>query len=251
MSGHSHWAGIKRRKAAQDAKRGVAFQKLIKDIIAAAREGGGNPDANFRLKVAIDRAKEGNVPVDNIDRGIKRGTGELGGPMEEIYYEGYGPDGVAVMVDAMTDNRNRTAPVMRSLFTKCGGAIGEVGCVAWNFDRKGVIQIIGDGIDEDEMLMAVLDAGADDMTKNDTGFEVTCEPNVLASVAQKLKNTGYNVDSMDIQMIAKNTVSINNKAKAQQLLSLVERFEELDDVQAVYANFDIPDEIIAEIEAEG
>lgn len=250
MSGHSHWAGIKRHKAAQDAKRGVAFQKLVKDIIMAAKEGGGDPNANFRLKVAIERAKTGNVPVDNIERGIKRGTGEFGGPMEEVYYEGYGPDGVAIMVQAMTDNRNRTAPEMRSLFSKCGGAIGELGCVAWNFDRKGVVQITGDGIDEDELLMAVLDAGGDDMTKNEGGFEITCDPTTLASVAKKLKEAGYNIDSMDIQMIPKNTVAINNKAKAQQLLSLVDRFEEQDDVQAVYANFDIPDEIAQELESE-
>ena len=147
LSGHSHWSGIKHRKAAQDAKKGVAFQKLVKDIIAAAKEGGGDPNANFRLKVAVERAKAGNVPVDNIERGIKRGTGELGGPMEEIYYEGYGPNGVAVMVQAMTDNRNRTAPDMRSLFSKSGGSIGEMGCVAWNFDRRGVVEIVGEGID--------------------------------------------------------------------------------------------------------
>ena len=248
MSGHSHWAGIKRRKEAQDAKRGVAFQKLIKDIIAAAREGGGDPNANFRLKVAIDRAKAGNVPADNIDRGIKRGTGELGGPMEEIYYEGYGPDGVAVMVDAMTDNRNRTAPVMRSLFTKCGGQIGEMGCVAWNFDRKGIIQIVGEGIDEEELLMAVLDAGGDDMTTGEEGFEVNCEATMLAKVAQALKDAGYNVESMEIAMIPKNTVTITTKEKAQKMLSLVERFEEEDDVQAVYANFVIADDILAQLD---
>ena len=132
MSGHSHWAGIKHRKAAQDAKKGVAFQKLIKDVIAAAKAGGGDPNSNFRLKVAIDRARAGNVPVDNIERGIKRGTGELGGEMEVVLYEGYGPNGVAVMVEVMTDNRNRTAPEMRSLFTKTGGAIGEMGCVAYH-----------------------------------------------------------------------------------------------------------------------
>lgn len=247
MSGHSHWAGIKHRKAAQDAKKGVAFQKLVKDIIAAAKEGGGDPNANFRLKVAIDRAKVGNVPVDNIERGIKRGTGELGGPMEEIYYEGYGTNGVAVMVQAMTDNRNRTAPDMRSLFTKCGGAIGEMGCVAWNFDRKGVIIVSGEGLDEDELMMAAIDAGADDMEGEDGNFEITCDPTLLSSVGQALKNAGYNLDSMNIAMIPKNTVSVNNKSDAEKLLSMVERFEENDDVQAVYANFDIPDEILAEI----
>lgn len=248
MSGHSHWAGIKHRKAAQDAKKGVAFQKLIKDVIAAAKAGGGDPNSNFRLKVAIDRARAGNVPVDNIERGIKRGTGELGGEMEVVLYEGYGPNGVAVMVEVMTDNRNRTAPEMRSLFTKTGGAIGEMGCVAWNFDRKGVIEVRGEGIDEDALMMAAIDAGADDLEAEDGGFEITCDPSVLSQVGEALKNDGYNVDTMEIQMVPKNTVSITNKADAQKLLAMVERFEDHDDVQAVYSNFDIPEEILAEIE---
>ncbi len=248
LSGHSHWAGIKHRKAAQDAKRGVAFQKLIKDIIAAAKAGGGDPNANFRLKVAIDRARAGNVPVDNIERGIKRGTGELGGSMEVVLYEGYGPGGVAVMVEVMTDNRNRTAPEMRSLFTKTGGAIGEKGCGAWKFHRKGVIEVTGEGIDEDELMMAAIDAGADDLEANDEGFEVTCDPSVLSQVGEALKNAGYSVDSMEIQMIPKNTVAVGSKADAQKLLAMVERFEDNDDVQAVYSNFDIPEEILAELD---
>ncbi|MEG1502043.1 MAG: YebC/PmpR family DNA-binding transcriptional regulator [Synergistaceae bacterium] len=248
MSGHSKWANIKHRKAGQDAKKGVAFQKLVKNIIAAAKEGGGDPNSNFRLKVAIERARAGNVPVDNIERGIKRGTGELGGTMEEITYEGYGPNGVAVMVEAMTDNRNRTAPEIRSLFTKCGGSIGELGCVAWNFSRKGVITVVGESVDEDELLMTAIDAGADDMTSEDGTFEITCEPSLLTSVGKSLKEAGYNLDSMEIDMIPTNKVSITNKAEAEKLLSLVERFEENDDVQAVYSNFDIPDEILAEID---
>ncbi len=248
MSGHSKWANIKHRKAGQDAKKGVAFQKLVKNIIAAAKAGGGDPNANFRLKVAIERARAGNVPIDNIERGIKRGTGELGGAMEEIIYEGYGPNGVAVMVQAMTDNRNRTAPEMRSLFTKCGGAIGELGCVAWNFDRKGTIEVVGEGIDEEELLMAAIEAGADDMTAEDDGFEITCDPTLVSSIGEALKNAGYNVDSMEIEMVPKNTVAVNNKSEAEKLLSMVERFEDNDDVQAVYANFDIPEEILAEID---
>ena len=247
MSGHSKWANIKHRKAGQDAKKGVAFQKLVKNIIAAAKAGGGDPNANFRLKVAIERARAGNVPIDNIERGIKRGTGELGGAMEEIIYEGYGPNGVAVMVQAMTDNRNRTAPEMRSLFTKCGGAIGELGCVAWNFDRKGTIEVVGEGIDEEELLMAAIEAGADDMTAEDDGFEITCDPTLVSSIGEALKNAGYNVDSMEIEMVPKNTVAVN-KSEAEKLLSMVERFEDNDDVQAVYANFDIPEEILAEID---
>ena len=248
MSGHSKWANIKHRKAGQDAKKGVAFQKLVKNIIAAAKAGGGDPNANFRLKVAIERARAGNVPIDNIERGIKRGTGELGGAMEEIIYEGYGPNGVAVMVQAMTDNRNRTAPEMRSLFTKCGGAIGELGCVAWNFDRKGTIEVIGEGIDEEELLMAAIEAGADDMTAEDEGFQITCDPTLVSSVGEALEHAGYNVDSMEIQMVPKNTVAVSNKAEAEKLLSMVERFEDNDDVQAVYANFDIPEDILAEID---
>lgn len=248
MSGHSKWANIKHRKAAQDSKKGVAFQKLVKVIIAAAKEGGGDPNNNFRLKVAIDRAREGNVPMDNIDRAIKRGTGELGGTVEDILYEGYGPNGVAVMVQAMTDNRNRTAPEMRSLFTKSGGAIGELGCVAWNFDRKGVIEVTGQGIDEDELLMAAIEAGAEDMNTEEDSFEIICEPSQLTSVAEALKNAGYNVESIELEMIPKNTVAVTDKNEAQKLLNMVERFEEHDDVQAVYANFDIPDEILAELD---
>lgn len=248
MSGHSKWANIKHRKAAQDSKKGVAFQKLVKVIIAAAKEGGGDPNNNFRLKVAIDRARAGNVPVDNIDRAIKRGTGELGGSVEDILYEGYGPNGVAVMVQAMTDNRNRTAPEMRSLFSKSGGAIGELGCVAWNFDRKGVIEVTGQGIDEDELLMAAIEAGAEDMNTGEDSFEIICEPSQLTSVAEALKNAGYNVESIELEMIPKNTVAVTDKNEAQKLLNMVERFEEHDDVQAVYANFDIPDEILAELD---
>ena len=249
MSGHSKWANIKHRKAAQDSKKGVAFQKLVKNVIAAAKAGGGDPNSNFRLKVAIERARAGNVPVDNIERGIKRATGELDGVIyEEILYEGYGPNGVAVMVQALTDNRNRTAPEMRSLFTKTGGSIGEVGCVAWNFERKGIIGITGSGIDEDEIMMAAIEAGADDVTSEDDGYEITCDPSVLSDVAEALKNAGYNVESIEVEMVPKNTVSITNKADAAKLLSMVERFEEHDDVQAVYANFDIPDEILAEID---
>jgi len=249
LSGHSKWANIKHRKAAQDSKKGVAFQKLVKNVIAAAKAGGGDPNSNFRLKVAIDRARVGNVPVDNIERGIKRGTGELDGAIfEEIFYEGYGANGVAVMVLALTDNRNRTAPEMRSLFTKTGGSIGELGCVAWNFDRKGIIEITGEGIDEEELMMAAIEAGADDVTTEEDGFEIYCEPALLSSIAETLKNTGYKIESMEVEMVPQNTVSITNKAEAEKLLSMVERFEENDDVQAVYANFEIPDEILAEID---
>lgn len=248
MSGHSKWANIKHRKAAQDAKKGVAFQRLVKNIIAAAKAGGGDPNNNFQLKVAIDRARAGNVPMDNIERGIKRGTGELGGMMEDILYEGYGPGGVAVLVQAMTDNRNRTAPEMRLLFTRGGGTIGELGCVAWNFDRKGAITVTGEDIDEDTLMMAAIEAGADDVAVEEGAFEIITDPSLMSEVGEALKNAGYNVDLMEVQMIPKNTVLVTDKNEAQKLLNMVERFEEHDDVQSVYANFDIPDEVLQELE---
>ncbi len=248
MAGHSKWANIKHRKAGQDAKKGVAFQKLVKNIISAAKDGGSDPNTNLRLKVAIDRAKAGNVPIDNIERGIKRATGDLDGPMEEIVYEGYGPNGVAVMVQAMTDNRNRTASEMRLLFTKCGGSIGELGCVAWSFDRKGVLLVTGDGIDEDELMIIAIEAGAEDMSSEDGDFEIICDPALLSNVGQAVKEAGYNIESMEIEMIPQNTIAVTSKLEAEKMISLIERFEENEDVQAVYANFDIPDEILAEIE---
>ncbi|MDR3280139.1 MAG: YebC/PmpR family DNA-binding transcriptional regulator [Synergistaceae bacterium] len=248
MSGHSHWAGIKHRKAAQDAKKGVAYQRLTKNIIAAAKAGGGDPNANFSLKVAIDRAKEGNVPADNIERAVKRGAGNLEGiTYEDVTYEGYGPNGIAVMVETSTDNRNRTAPEIRSLFTRTGGAIGELGCVAWNFERKGVISITGNGIDEDELLSAAIDAGADDMNESDDGFEIITEPSVLSAVASSLKEAGYIVSNAEVMMEPKTTIQVKTKEEAEKMLNMVDRFEENDDVQNVYSNFEIPDEILADL----
>ncbi|EFQ23847.1 YebC/PmpR family DNA-binding transcriptional regulator [Aminomonas paucivorans] len=248
MSGHSKWANIKHRKAAQDAKKGAAYQRLTKAVIAAAKAGGGDPNANFRLKVAIDRAREGNVPMDNIERAIKKGSGEIEGAIyDEVTYEGYGPAGVAIMVETLTDNRNRTAPEMRSLFTKSGGAIGEAGCVAWNFERRGVIRVEGKGIDEEALLGVAAEAGADDLQGDDEGFDVYCDPSSLSEVGIALKGAGYPVESMEISMVPKNTVSITRKDEASKLLTMVERFEEHDDVQNVYANFDIPDEILEEL----
>ncbi|MDR3076122.1 MAG: YebC/PmpR family DNA-binding transcriptional regulator [Synergistaceae bacterium] len=248
MSGHSHWAGIKRRKAAQDAKKGVAYQRLTKNIIAAAKTGGGDPNANFSLKVAIDRAKEGNVPADNIERAIKRGSGNLEGiTYDDVTYEGYGPGGVAVMVETSTDNRNRTAPEMRSIFMRIGGAIGEVGCVAWNFERRGVITVTGQGIDEDELLNAAIEAGADDMNASDEGFEIITEPPVLSGVAKALKDAGYIVSNAEVSMEPKTTIQVKSKEEAEKMLNMIDRFEENDDVQNVYSNFEIPDEIMASL----
>ena len=248
MSGHSHWAGIKHRKAAQDAKKGVAYQRLTKNIIAAAKAGGGDPNANFSLKVAIDRAKEGNVPADNIERAIKRGSGNLEGvTYDDVTYEGYGPGGVAVMVETSTDNRNRTAPEMRTIFMRIGGAIGEVGCVAWNFERRGVITVTGQGIDEDELLNAAIEAGADDMDNSGEGFEIITEPSVLSGVAKALKDAGYVVSNAEVSMEPKTTIQVKSKEEAEKMLNMIDRFEENDDVQNVYSNFEIPDEIMASL----
>jgi len=246
MSGHSHWSGIKHRKAAQDAKKGVAYQRLTKNIIAAAKAGGGDPNANFALKVAVDRAKEGNVPSDNIERAIKRGAGNLEGvTYEDITYEGYGPGGIAVMVELSTDNRNRTASEMRTLFTRIGGAIGEVGCVAWNFDRRGVITVTGHGIDEDELLNVAIEAGADDMNNSEDGFLIITEPSVVSDVARAIKDAGYVVSGAEVSMEPKTTVQVKSKEEAEKMLNMIDRFEEHDDVQNVYSNFEIPDEIMA------
>jgi YebC/PmpR family DNA-binding regulatory protein len=248
MSGHSHWAGIKHRKAAQDAKKGVAYQRLTKNIIAAAKAGGGDPNANFSLKVAIDRAKEGNVPADNIERAIKRGAGNLEGvTYEDVTYEGYGPGGIAVMVETSTDNRNRTAPEMRTLFMRVGGAIGEMGCVAWNFERKGIVTVTGQGIDEDELLNAAIEAGAEDMNDSEDGFEIVTEPSILSSVAKAIKDAGYIVSDAEVTMEPKTTILVKSKEEAEKMLNMVDRFEENEDVQNVYSNFEIPDEILASL----
>ncbi|MDR3253974.1 MAG: YebC/PmpR family DNA-binding transcriptional regulator [Synergistaceae bacterium] len=249
MSGHSKWANIKHRKAAQDAKKGVAYQRLTKNIIAAAKSGGGDPNANFQLKVAVDRAREGNVPMDNIERAIKRGSGNLEGvAYEDVTYEGYGPGGVAVMVETMTDNRNRTAPEMRSLFSKIGGAIGELGCVAWNFDRRGVVTVVAKGVDEDALLGVAIEAGADDMSGDDDEFEIICDPSALSSVASSIKDAGYVLNGAEITLEPKTTVAVRTKEEASKLMTMIDRFEEHEDVQNVYSNFEIPDEILASLD---
>ena len=246
MSGHSKWSTIKRHKAAQDAKKGAAYARLTKNITIAAKAGGGDPNANFALRVAIERAKEGNVPNDNIERAIKRGSGNLEGvAFEDVTYEGYGPAGVAVMVEVSTDNRNRTAAEMRTLFTRVGGAIGELGCVAWNFDRRGVITVTGQGVDEDELLGVAIEAGADDLNSSEDGFEVITEPSVLSDVARAIRDAGYVVSNAEISMEPKTTVMVRTKEEAEKMLNIIDRFEEHDEVQNVYSNFDIPDEIIA------
>ncbi len=249
MSGHSKWANIKHRKAAQDAKRGNLFQKLVRAIIIAAKEGGGDPAMNMRLKTAIERAKAVSVPMDNITRAIKRGTGELGDvSYDELTYEAYGPGGIAVLVNVMTDNRNRTTPEIRALLTRNGGQMGESGSVAWMFDRKGVIEVKGENLSEDDLMTCGLDNGMSDMEKNDSGFTVYCEPADLDGLQKALEDNKYNIENAEVQMIAKTPVGIADVETARKVLRLIDTLEEHDDVQNVYSNFDIPDEIASELD---
>ncbi|MGQ9556837.1 MAG: YebC/PmpR family DNA-binding transcriptional regulator [Desulfurispora sp.] len=243
MSGHSKWSTIKRKKAKVDAQRGKIFTRLSKEIIVAARLGGGDPDNNPRLKAAIMRAKEANIPNDNIQRAIMKGTGELGGGnYEELIYEGYGPGGVAVMMEIMTDNRNRTAGEIRHLFAKNGGNLGETGCVAWQFQKKGLIVVEpGAGISEDELLLAALDAGAEDMKTEEDSYEIYTAPEEVEAVRQKLVEQGMVVAAAEVTMLPQTTVQLSGK-EAEQMLKLMEALEEHDDVQEVYANFVIDEQ---------
>ena len=251
MSGHSKWANIKHRKAAQDAKRGNFFQKLVRAIIVAAKNGGGDPSMNIQLKTAIDRARAASVPNDNIDRAIKRGTGEIAGAnYEEITYEGYGSNGIALMIEALTDNRNRTAADMRAILSRGGGSLGESGCVAWMFERKGVVEVKGENLDEEALLMACLDAGAEDMETQEDGYIIYTDSSAVNDVQEALKKAGYAVTRAETDMIPNSTIAIEAKEQAVKILRLMDNLEEHDDVQNVYANFDIPDELMAQIEAE-
>ena len=247
MSGHSKWSQIKRKKAKTDQARGKVFSKLVREITTAARTG-GDPKMNMRLKTAIEEAKAVNMPADTLKRAIQKGTGELPGETyEEIMYEGYGPGGVAVMIKVLTDNKNRTAPEIRHTFTKFSGNLGEVGSVGWMFERKGIIQIEAARVDEDELLGLALDAGAADMRRADSVFEVTAAPQDLENVRRTLEGRGVPIQSAEVTYVPQSTIRLEGK-DAQQVLRLVEGLEELDDVQTVYANFDIPDEVL---EAQG
>ena len=248
MSGHSKWANIKHRKAAQDSKRGALFQKLVKAIIIAAKEGGGDPGANMRLKAAIERAKAVSVPTENIERAIKRGTGEIEGAIyEEVLYEAYGPGGIAVIIEATTDNKNRTTPEIRALLTRNGGSLGEAGCVSWNFSRRGVITIEG-GVDEDELLLAVLDAGGEDLANEGDTFSVYTDPSAVHIVAEALKKQGYPVANAESQLLPKTTVSVSEKNMAAKIMKLLDALEEHDDVQNVACNVDIPDDVLESLD---
>ena len=248
MSGHSKWSTIKRQKGANDAKRGALFTKVAREISVAARQGGGDPDANYRLRLAIEKARAVNMPADNIKRTIEKATG--GGDaeqFEEIVYEGYGPGGVALLVEAATDNRNRTAADVRSIFTKAGGQLASSGAVAWQFEPRGLIAIAPDGQDADEVALAAIDAGAEDVDTDDPEqIEIFTSPADLERVRQALEAAGIGIDSAESTMIAKQTVELDS-TKARQALRLVEQLEDLDDVQRVTANFDIPEDVFAEV----
>jgi YebC/PmpR family DNA-binding regulatory protein len=248
MSGHSKWSSIRHKKGAMDAKRGKIFSKLNKEIIVAARMGGGDPTGNPRLRQAIAAAKAENMPKDNIERAIKKGTGELEGVnYEETIYEGYGPGGVAVLVEVMTDNKNRAAADIRYIFSKRGGSLGEAGCVAWMFDKRGVIVFERDQADEDVILEVALETGADDVVTTEDQFEVHTDPAAFEAVRQAFDDREIDYSMAEITMVPQNNVKIDNEPQATQLLKLMEAIEDSDDVQKVYSNFDIPDEILQRI----
>ena len=241
MSGHSKWATIKRKKAKVDAQRGKVFTRLAREIIVAARQGGGDPDGNIRLKTAIQKAKEANIPNDNIMRAIQRGSGEQGGSsLEEIIYEGYGPGGVAVMLEIMTDNRNRTAGEIRHIFTKNGGNLGETGCVAWMFQETGLILIEKEDNpqDEDDLMLLAIECGADDFKVEEESCEIVCKPGEIQRVRDSLENEGIVVALSEVTMVPQSTVNLESK-EAEQMIRLMDALEEHDDVQNAYANFEI------------
>ncbi len=246
MSGHSKWSTIKRKKGAADAKRGKIFTRLIKEITVAARMGGGDPDGNPRLRSAIAVAKSENMPKDNIARAIKKGTGELEGEVyEEIIYEGYGPGGVAVLVDCMTDNKNRTVAEVRYFFSKSGGNLGESGCVSWMFDRKGSILIDKETIDEEKLMDLALEAGAEDVVDEESEFLVLTEPDDFEAVRESLLKDGVQYLEASIGMIPQNVIEIKEEKVAKQVMRLLENLEDFEDVQNVYANFDIDESLLA------
>jgi YebC/PmpR family DNA-binding regulatory protein len=249
VAGHSKWAQIKHKKAHTDAKRGKVFTKIVKEIAVAAKLGGGDPTGNPRLRTAIESAKEVNMPHDNIKKAIMKGTGELPGVVyEEYVYEGYGPSGVAVMIEVMTDNKNRTVPEIRFIMSKSGGSLGETGCVSWLFDNKGYILVDKSKASEDSVMSVALEAGAEDM-KNDPGednFEIITDPEHFSAVKSALEESSIPIESADITMLPKNYVVLDEKG-AEQMLRLMEALDDHDDVQNVYANFDIPEAVADKI----
>jgi YebC/PmpR family DNA-binding regulatory protein len=249
MSGHSKWSQIKRQKGAADAKRGQLFTKLGREIVVSARAGGPDPDGNARLRMAIARAREANMPMDTIDRAIKRGAGSSEGPaLEEITYEGYGPGGVALLLEAMTDNRNRTVAEVRNVLNRGGGSLGESGCVSWLFDNRGVIVVRGDADTLESIALESIDAGADDFSISDDTLEIYSVPADLENVRSALAERGIDIESADMAMIPKSTIALDSK-EAMSTLRLMERLEDLDDVQRVYSNIEMSDALLSEFEA--
>ncbi len=249
MSGHSKWSTIKRKKGAADAKRGKIFTKIIKEIMVAARLGGGDINANPRLRTAVNLAKAENMPKENIERAIKKGTGELEGVnYEELVYEGYGPGGVAMMLEVMTDNKNRTVADVRHIFSKHNGSLGESGCVSWMFEKKGLILVDKTSVDEDRLIEVALDAGALDVKDAGKEFEVTSSPQNFEGVRKALEETGFKLNYAEVTMVPQSTVKLTGK-EAEQMLKLMEGLEDSDDVQKVYANFDIADEEMEKLSA--
>jgi YebC/PmpR family DNA-binding regulatory protein len=246
LSGHSKWSSIKHKKGAADAKRGKLFSKLSRAIIVAAKEGGGDPANNLALQNAIEKARSYSMPKDNIDRAIAKGSGEGADSeaFETVVYEGYGPEGVAVIVEALTDNRNRTASDVRHAFTKHGGSLGATGAVAWQFERRGVVIVQADGVDEDELFLAAADGGADDVERDGDVFQVTSAPESLAAVRGAIEGAGFTAESAELMMVPKNTVAVDDEAKAKQVMRLIDTLEDNDDVQEVFANFDIPEQVL-------
>jgi YebC/PmpR family DNA-binding regulatory protein len=246
VSGHSKWSSIKHKKGAADAKRGKLFSKLARAIIVAAREGGPDPAGNLALQNAIEKARSYSMPKDNIERAIARGSGTGGDSeaFEQITYEGYGPNGVAIIVDALTDNRNRTASEVRHVFSKHDGNLGTSGAVAWLFERRGVILVDADATDEDTVMLAAAEGGADDVEQDGSSFQVTTSPEALTSVREALEQAGIAVDSAETTMAPKTTVELEDEAAARKTLRLIDALEELDDVSEVYANFDIPEQML-------
>lgn len=245
MSGHSKWATIKHKKGAKDAARGKLFGKVLRFVEVAAREGGGDPEANPTLATAVAKARDASIPADTIQRAIKRGTGDVEGvTYETVHYEGYGPAGVAVYVSALTDNRNRCAAEVRSTFSKNGGNLGEPGSVAWKFEKKGVVVVPGGAADEERLFELAVDAGAQDVEGGETGFEIRCEPGDLGGVRAALDAAGIAFDSAEVTMLPTTTTAVAEK-NAPKVLKLIDALEDVDDVQEVYSDFDISEEILA------
>jgi YebC/PmpR family DNA-binding regulatory protein len=246
VSGHSKWSSIKHKKGAADAKRGKLFSKLARAIIVAAREGGPDPGSNLALQNAIEKARSYSMPKENIERAIARGsgTGDDTEAFEHITYEGYGPNGVAIIVEALTDNRNRTAAEVRHVFSKSDGNLGTSGAVAWLFERRGIILVDADGADEDEVMLLAAEGGADDVTRDGSSLEVTTSPEALSAVREALEQAGIGVESAETTLVAKTTVELADEAAARKTLRLIDALEELDDINEVRANFDIPEHLL-------